>query len=566
MNPFTAYRLHITPLSPVHIGTGESYQPTNYVIEDGALHEFDTGAAMAALTAKDREDLLKIASGKPDADMLKALQGFFYNRRQPLQAHAVNCIPVLDGIAELYDKRVGKTAQHEGGGKQVINRLEIDRAAYNPVTRLPVLFGSSLKGAIRTALLDWKNQGQPLRNRQERSSDLQQRLFNFRAGKFELDPLRLVQLADAYWQGEAGLPAALVQLAVNRKKHPVKDTNGQLRKAMGENLYQIQILECVPGWHYRGFASQLNVQCLNGIAEANQRDERRLPAADLRFGIAHIVQACNRFFLPILTNERKILREQGFLDTAWSQAVNQTLALAQDKIKQGQAFLLRVGRHSGAESVTLAGEGVRNIKIMKGKGQPPDYADAAKTLWLAADDKDQRQNLLPFGWLLVEVEPFDAPTPDWPELRELCEPHLKTARAFAKQRESQREALQQARAEAEAHRRVEAEQARIEAEQKAEAARLEAERQAKLAGMSEQGRQVEIFRQRMEREAKQWAGTGNGGAWLSDLKKLVEGAAGWAQDDQEALVACLRALGQHDPRLAPKKNEGIKKLIKSLSA
>ena len=51
MNPIASYRMHITPLSPIHVGTGESYEPTNYVIEDGVLHEFDTGAVMAALSA-----------------------------------------------------------------------------------------------------------------------------------------------------------------------------------------------------------------------------------------------------------------------------------------------------------------------------------------------------------------------------------------------------------------------------------------------------------------------------------------------------------------------------------
>ena len=44
-----AYRMHITPISPVHIGAGESYEPSNYVIDDGWLHEFDTGAVLSAL-------------------------------------------------------------------------------------------------------------------------------------------------------------------------------------------------------------------------------------------------------------------------------------------------------------------------------------------------------------------------------------------------------------------------------------------------------------------------------------------------------------------------------------
>jgi CRISPR-associated protein Csm5 len=65
--------------------------------------------------------LLNIASDKPNTDMLKALQRFFYERRQPLQACAINSIPVLPGIAALYDKRIGKPANREGDGKQVIN-------------------------------------------------------------------------------------------------------------------------------------------------------------------------------------------------------------------------------------------------------------------------------------------------------------------------------------------------------------------------------------------------------------------------------------------------------------
>jgi len=35
------YRLKLTALSPIHIGTGEFYEPTNFVIENGYLYEFD---------------------------------------------------------------------------------------------------------------------------------------------------------------------------------------------------------------------------------------------------------------------------------------------------------------------------------------------------------------------------------------------------------------------------------------------------------------------------------------------------------------------------------------------
>ncbi|MDM7457529.1 MAG: RAMP superfamily CRISPR-associated protein, partial [Tepidimonas sp.] len=258
MKTFDSYRLHITPLSPVHIGTGESYEPTNYVIDDGILHEFDTGATVMALSASDRQALLRITDRRPDAEMIKAVQRFFYERRETLMAHALQRIPVLRGVTTLYASRVGQTANREAGGKQVLNRLEIDRTAYNPVTRLPVLYGSSLKGAIRTALLDKINGGSRLqmvedrrtgKRRDENNQELQNRLFRYQPGRFERDPMRLVQLADAVWCGEPGLPATRVHLAVNRKKAPVVDEKGVLRKSKADELYQI--LECMPGWHYR---------------------------------------------------------------------------------------------------------------------------------------------------------------------------------------------------------------------------------------------------------------------------------------------------------------------------
>ena len=35
------YRLKLTALTPVHIGTGEDYDPVNFVIDEGYLYEFD---------------------------------------------------------------------------------------------------------------------------------------------------------------------------------------------------------------------------------------------------------------------------------------------------------------------------------------------------------------------------------------------------------------------------------------------------------------------------------------------------------------------------------------------
>src|SRR5947207_15498024 len=98
-----------------------------------------------------------------------------------------------------------------------------------------------------------------------------------------------------------------------------------------------------------------------------------------------IAGACNAFYRPILEEEMRYLSASGYLENAWSDAVKKVIE--DSRLKNGEAFLLRVGRHSGAESVTV--RGVRKIRIMKGRGQPAQDATSATTAWLAARQRGQ---------------------------------------------------------------------------------------------------------------------------------------------------------------------------------
>ncbi len=530
MKTHDSYTLHITPLAPVHIGTGESYEPTQYVIDDeGVLHEFDTGAVMAALDKSNRDRLLKIAQGRPSGEMIKAVQRFFHERQEHLIPWSINRVPTLPGFAALYASRVGQTANAESGGGQVLNKLEIDRFAYHAGSRKPVLYGSSLKGAVRTALLDRENaEAKP--PEYKGLHELQGRLFDYRdpeRGRLQLerDPLRLLQLGDADWRGLADWPAGQIHLAVNRKKEPVKDKHGREIPAMGENLYQI--LECVPAWRPRAFRATLNLQRVEAAGK-----HPGLPAK--RFSMAKIVAACNAFYWPRLTAETKLMETRGYVADAWLDTIRRLIALARPRIEGGEAFLLRVGRHSGAESVTLNGAGVRRIRI-KGKGSEYTVEEAAKTLWLAANDKDQRADLLPFGWVLVEVTDGEADVPDWPALEELCAPWQEDARRFA-EREQLRRAAQ---AEWRAHREAEATEARRRAEE--EAARDAAEA-ARLASLTANQQRLEDL---LARQTPANRRQGPGSQLYGELRGLLQEAAGWDSADREAAHAAAVTLFEH---------------------
>lgn len=539
MSAFASYRMLITPLSPVHVGAGESYEPTNYVIEEGVLHEFDTGSAIQAMSAADRKVLLDIGSRKPDLGMIQAVQRFFFERRAVLMAYAVQRVPVLPGVADFYVRRVGQVANREAGGEVVLNQLEIKRTSFNPATRLPVLFGSSLKGTVRTALLDKANNGARAQEH-EGLHEFQGRLFRYYDPEarpplsLELDPMRLVHVSDATWSGEPGLAATQVHLAVNRKKAPVKDPQGNIRKSQANDLYQI--LECVPAMRYRAFSGQINLQSAEGISEQSRQRKRQLPPASLRFDVKRIARDCNAFYRPILQAENKLLSERRYLDQKWSKTIEILLSSMRDNMERGEVFLLRVGRHSGAESVTL--NGVRSIKIMEGKGRY-STSDSAKTVWLAADGKDQSTNLLPFGWVLVELLPLDAPIADRPELEAACEPHLTSARSFAKKLAEQQARFAATREQVETRRREEEERERQAEEEAARRAREEEEKKARFATMTENMRRVEQFKDECAMRVEQLRGGKDRPYTLfyekaRQLATTALGSADWTPEEKRA--------------------------------
>ncbi len=469
------HKLKFTTLSPVHIGCNEVYEPTNYVIEGDTLYEFDSQAATRALNEKDRARLLQTVSKKGDVAMLKAVQGFFHSKRAELISASDHALPVGSGIADMYEARIGKTAHTESGGGKRINQLEIERTAHNPVDFAPILPGSSIKGSIRTALLDAVNQGRDVQ-RGEKNREMQQRLFEYSMRDLHKDPMRLVRLGDARWGAETGLPPTEVRFAVNRKKRPVTKDGRELQ-SMADQKGLWQQLECVPAGVARGLDAQLSIQDVGTIEGRGDK----LPSVDLRWKAADIAKACNRFYLPLFKTETGILRERGYIDLKWLRRVESILDTGfADRLSEGRAFLVRAGRHSGAEAVSL--NGVRSIRIMQGKGDKK-YEKTARTLWLAAERPDSKTGLLPFGWLLVEIDP----DPGDPTLELAFEGSNETAQRWLADLETRRAAQREERDRNRAH------QAELERE---EQQRLEAEagrRQAfedSLAGQSQMMREL----------------------------------------------------------------------------
>ncbi|HMW16845.1 MAG TPA: type III-A CRISPR-associated RAMP protein Csm5 [Accumulibacter sp.] len=378
--------LYFSTLSPVHIGCGEHYEPSTFVIHDELLHVLEPATLLMALSDDENRKLAALASQRQP---IAAVQRFFSASAARFSEFAVRQVAVTPALAREYLTKVGRPAQPATAASDedaVYNRFQIARTAFRPLDGSPYLPGSSLKGSIRTA---WLNQTL-LRApgaastidtaRKGAAARLEQCLLGYQAGKFENDPFRRLALADAHVDDDEVPPPTQVIYAIGKKKRPPRPDE---RPPSEIKVFLETIPEALP----TAFRGEL----------------RLLPGATMAWET--LCEACNGFYRPRLAAELQhpVLGER--LDPAWRQLIEDLIdGPLQVLIDDHQGFLLRVGHHSGAESVTL--DEVRRIKILgpriNGK-HTFDFRPTTTEQRLASLTRTGNGGLLPFGWLWVDA-------------------------------------------------------------------------------------------------------------------------------------------------------------------
>ena len=129
------YQFKLTPLTPIHIGAGQNLEPFEYVVTD-RLYRFDLDDFVLALSAAERDEFMAaIEAG------LTAIRDFVSARADLAASLACYSADVTPAAYDLYAGRIaGREAYPE-----IVACIKSDDRPYIP--------GSSLKGALRTALL-----------------------------------------------------------------------------------------------------------------------------------------------------------------------------------------------------------------------------------------------------------------------------------------------------------------------------------------------------------------------------------------------------------------------------
>lgn len=446
--------VRITTKSPIHIGCDEVYEPTSFIIDTQTreLISFETASFLEQL---DSDALDKFSTICKKGTIVSLLELLKFMRSQAELAEGQR-VSVPSAFLEHYESTLSLPLK-ENRVKQELNSFQIKRTAFDPLSESAYIPGSAIKGSIRTAILNLRNKTKHLPS-QRNNRGLQERLLDFQFGHLESDPFRLLKVSDFFAIGEA---KRAIVYAVDQKKK-ITDKEAQA---------PYQILESVvPGTEFIGSITLLAPPRGSGI-------EKPLSIEEVR-------KAILSFYGSEKQREDQELANIG---------CKPSQLIASEK-----HYPMRLGRHSGAECVTV--EGHRNIKILQGRGKDPKFLDHATTIWLAAGTKkpSSPSNLQPFGWVVYEELSTDSGQSELQKASVQKEANLEKLEkkiASRKQRDEEMKAQQEA-----AERAAAEKAAQLAAEIAAREAAAEKERQT-LAAMSSADRIVYLIQKPDSSEA-----------------------------------------------------------------
>jgi hypothetical protein len=414
------FRLEI--LTPVHIGTGDELDPMGYLMreEEGKpmCHVVNTNAWAAEYP--DPEDLCARFSGGNVPQMRKFL--------------ADHLDPEIYGIRRMTtDKPIYQEYLSKRDDQRTSNQLRLS-PQMSSNGQAPIIPGSSLKGALRTAVIDWLDRELHLGLKQNQNDYLKK--LERVLGPITDNAFKQLKISDVEgWSDSTVLVEAL-----------------EVRRKEGKTATPKSKCEGLPS---RAFGSETGTTLYGkfSLGTAEQKANGRLTLPDGKsWSWSELCTLVNAYLLPRLDAEIDKFYRQPHFAKAFPevQRLRQELAGAAD----GQMYL-RVGHYSQVEFVT-----VRDNQPLTRRGKDGTPLPYGTTRTLA-------NGLYPFGWVRIipcsEDEYRQGVTQREDANRQATESRLARRAEIAREKERklaervEKERLAQEVAEAEARREAELE-------------------------------------------------------------------------------------------------------------
>ncbi len=402
-------RLKLTALSPIHIGSGEVYEPTNFIMDEGVLYSFRDEDFYSALPDIKKEAFMRILE-ENKSDSFVRIHSFVKENKNTVKEIAIGMVAVTEGIQKEYSDKVGKISQIEAKNKKVFNKFEIQRIQRKQVktqadiyAQTGYIVGSALKGSISTAYqeLVYKKEG---KNAVEKK-------FQAKGREISNNIFKEFKVSDSI----------------------VKRVNTKIGFALNKERFD-----------YDFHNPNANIKLSTYIEVIEPKSEFMVYINYGELDIKEILQSCTNHYMPIFRSLflSQVNGKKEYINKYLSPNFYESYRHFELKPNQ---YLLRVGKHSGARSVTI--EGLRKIKSKVsggGKRRKPnvfEYLDQETTSWLFGEKSNSNNGLLPFGWVIAEISD-ERDNSEFEAIDSLYAVQLKRVKERAKDKLAREERLQ----------------------------------------------------------------------------------------------------------------------------
>ena len=357
-------KIKITTLTPVHIGTGEDFYPTNYIINNNSLYYIDNNIDITEFVSyKDIEGIIN--KNLVDERFLSEYIKFLNKNNAEIKKHSKYSVPIVNAMNTEYNDKMIKNFKFN-------NKFDISKTIINPCTYESIIPGSSIKGAIRTAIIESLFPANPTiplsTNKHIDNLLLEPYLINDNTTMISI--MNRIKTEDVV---VGGSESRKVYYGVNCKKNPENVNNPNIKAINKQRKVFDQRVESITN----GISGEFNINLIN-----NNKSKLN--------SINQLSVMCNNKYLNQFYNDLNNLFDNKIINNNIYNNIFNTLEDVDTY--QENKFILRLGKFSGAEAMTLP---CREI----GKNK----SSTSSTYTLASEENVRNEEMLPFGWVLCEI-------------------------------------------------------------------------------------------------------------------------------------------------------------------
>ena len=371
--------------SPIHIGTGEMSDPFTFVIKDKYMYIFETSSYMSKLSKDKIKQLTKILKNPSLSSTIEARKfintNFDYETMKDIILESIDVSK--SSFLNSYNENLTQLASKDFNN-QMLNQLEIEKIYTSG--GLPVIPGSSVKGSIRTAIINQIIEDNNI-HYNKRDKHAYKNLMKEMDLSFTKDIFKILKLSDFTKEKDA---KKMIGYFINYQKNDMDSL------ISGDSSMSVAAEVLTP---FQQFKGNLSV----GYIKFHQYKRE---IEEILKNKSNLFTCLNRHYLELFEKDFNLFKKYSpnnqFVKVITSQKILESLKL-------NKYAVIKVGKHSGAEGVTFK---ERAIFIKGNNEREPIYdAEEPTTVWYFSQKNskflkdlkpvDRIKQLFPMGWIIL---------------------------------------------------------------------------------------------------------------------------------------------------------------------